>query len=57
MLRKDFILWLIKNVVKVSEACVILQNISLLMNEEGSFSEDDMADKQRVNLVTGLSNE
>jgi len=54
VLRKESNLWLKKDVLAVSETCVILQNIFVRMNQEGAFQEETSHEGESINLVTEL---
>lgn len=53
MLREEVFSWFKKNVIKVSEVCVMLNN----MKQEGVFIENAQADEQGANLVAELYEE
>ena len=57
MLRKESFLWFKKDVLAVSETCVILHNMLVRLNQEGIFQDEASEDGEVINLVTELYDE
>lgn len=57
MLGKESYLYFKRDVLDVSETCVILNNMLVRLNQEWSSEEEISEDKTIVNLVTELYEE
>lgn len=54
VLWEDIGMSYLEDIVKVSETCVILQNLIVRMHQEGEFTEDIQKEEGKINILTEL---